>query len=129
MTMVLGQDRLTVTSASVPVAITLRAIAAVSTRASGVPMGTSARPVMVVAIPGDTPSTLTERADQDRAELHQPHPRQQQGDHAGQPGRQQPGTTTDPRGPGGEPGPGGGQAQGTASRRSTPARDSAPAGA
>ena len=62
MTIVLGHERPTETSASVAVAMTLSAIAVVSTRTMGVPMGTAARRMISATAPRGTPSTLTDRA-------------------------------------------------------------------
>ena len=62
MTTVLGQERATVTSASVPASITRWAMASVSSRASGVPTGTSARSRMAGTALAGTPSTRTVRA-------------------------------------------------------------------
>src|SRR5665811_497072 len=62
MRIVLGYERLTVTSASAAVTITRLEIARVSIFANGVPMGTAARPTIVKTSPGGTPSTLTDLA-------------------------------------------------------------------
>src|SRR6476620_4601073 len=62
MTTVEGHERLTVTSARVAEAITRRAMARVSTRASGWPSGTFARAVMSATAAAGTPWTRTVRA-------------------------------------------------------------------
>ena len=97
------------TSASVPASITRWAMASVSSRASGVPTGTSARSRMPATALVGTPSTRTVRAASTGLDLDQPEARDEDRDDHQTPGGEEPRASPHGGGPRREPRAGGGQ--------------------